>query len=376
MKKIILFIVGLTMINCSGQPKEAVADKAVPAVKKILQENAASFLSDPKINAVSIGVYKDGKTYTQHLGELDKGKKNTPTDATIYEIASVSKSFAGILVAQAVVDKKLTVEEDIRKYLDAPYPNLAFGEKPIRIKHLLTHTAGLPRFFPTTINDLFSVIDETLPFRINEIEKQYNKAAFLNDLASIDLEVEPGTSYAYANANVELIAHILENIYAMPYEQLLQKYICKKAGMKDTKVQLSGKDTLRLANGYGETNQLVPHFANPLWGAGSGIKSTIPDLLNYIRFQLEAQNEVVKTSKKLLYSNPNIQMAYLWPMFNNPEDGTFYTIHGGAFGTQNFLMIAPKYDLGISIITNQSGPETQEKLSNLLDNLFSELTWE
>ena len=68
-----------------------------------------------------------------------------------------------------------------------------------------------------------------------------------------------------------------------------------------------------------------------------------------------------------------MQTAYLWPVFNDPEDGTIYRIHGGAFGTQNFLLIVPKYNLGISIITNQSGPETQGKLSNTLDNLLLDL---
>ncbi|MEO1587275.1 MAG: hypothetical protein AAFS00_08320, partial [Bacteroidota bacterium] len=57
----------------------------------------------------------------------------------------------------------------------------------------------------------------------------------------------------------------------------------------------------------------------------------------------------------------------------NEEDGTYYQIHGGAFGTQNMLLIAPKYNLGISVLTNQSGPTTQGKLSLLIDDLFSEL---
>lgn len=66
-------------------------------------------------------------------------------------------------------------------------------------------------------------------------------------------------------------------------------------------------------------------------------------------------------------------MAYLWPILNDLEDGTFFNIHGGAFGTQNFLMIIPKYELEISIIINQSDPETSEKLWNTLSNLLSEI---
>ena len=76
---------------------------------------------------------------------MDKGKGNIPTDSTIYEIASVSKSFTGILVAQAVL-QRLNINDDIRKYLSEDFSNLEYEGKPVRIKHLLTHTAGLPDF--------------------------------------------------------------------------------------------------------------------------------------------------------------------------------------------------------------------------------------
>jgi len=372
MIKTILLFTSFVILSCNSVTKTASSQTTDP-IQIAIGKNANSLLSDPKINAISIGVYKAGKMYTRHFGELDKGKNNVPTDTTIYEIASVSKSFTGTLVAQAVLNKKIDLEDDIRKFLKGDYSNLEYEGNPIKVKHLITHSAGLPRFFPTRINDLFNNIDENLPFRIYDIEKDYNKAKFLNDLQSISIDIIPGTSYRYSNADVELMAHILENVYKMSFEQLLQKYICEKAEMKNTKVHLSNKEAKYLANGYGETNNHVPHFANTLWGAGGGLKSTIPDLVNYMKFQLEDNHQVVAKSRELLYSDENIQMAYLWPIFNDLDNGTYYNIHGGAFGTQNFLMIIPKYDLGISIITNQSGPETQGKLWNTLSNLLSEI---
>ncbi|MEM6378659.1 MAG: serine hydrolase domain-containing protein, partial [Bacteroidota bacterium] len=362
----------ITIFNCNGL-KNIDAKKANGPIDLIVKNHANALLADSKINAASIGVYKNGKIATGHFGELDKGKGNIPTDHSIYEIASVSKAFAGTLVAQAVLDKKLNLEDDIRQFLKGDYSNLDYEGNPIQVRHLITHTAGLPRFFPTRINALFNNIDENLPFRIFEIEKAYSKQAFLEDLKSITIEVIPGTSYIYSNADVELMAHILENVYQTSYEQLLQKFICDKAGMQKTRIHLSAEEQVDLVNGYGETNNPVPHFANTLWGGGSGIKSTTSDLIRFIQFQLESKNPSVQESHKILFENNDMQTAYLWPVFNDPEDGTIYRIHGGAFGTQNFLLIVPKYNLGISIITNQSGPETQGKLSNTLDNLLLDL---
>ncbi|MEJ8801368.1 serine hydrolase domain-containing protein [Pontibacter sp. H249] len=372
MKLIILLILGITISSCNKHSKN-ITNSKIDSVKISIEKNADSLLLDPKINSVSIGIYKDGETYTGHFGELDKGIGNKPTDATIYEIASVSKSFTGTLVAQAVLDKKINLDDDIRKYLDGDFSNLEYNNSPIKIKHLITHTSGLPRSLPTSIDALFDTIDEKLPFRIYEIEKNYSKTQFLGDLQTVKIAAIPGTSFNYSNADTEVMAYILEKVYKMTYDQLLQKFICKPAGMKDTKVKLSAEELNRLANGYGETNKLVPHFANTLWGADGGIKSTTADLVNYMKFQLENNNLAAAESHKLIFSENDIKMGYLWPIITNDEDDIYYTIHGGAFGTQNYLLIIPKYNLGVSIITNQSGPETQGKLWNTMNNLLNDI---
>ncbi|WP_299761897.1 serine hydrolase domain-containing protein [uncultured Pontibacter sp.] len=372
MKLIILLILGITISSCNKHSNDITNSKTDP-VKISIEKNADSLLLDPKINSVSIGIYKDGKIYTGHFGELDKGIGNTPTDATLYEIASVSKSFTGTLVAQAILDKKINLNDDIRKYLDGDFSNLEYNNSPIKIKHLITHTSGLPRSLPTSIDALFDNIDENLPFKIYEIEKNYSKTQFLGDLQTVKIATIPGTSFNYSNADTEVMAHILEKVYKMTYDQLLQKFICKPAGMKDTKVKLSAEESKRLANGYGETNKLVPHFANTLWGADGGIKSTTSDLVNYMKFQLDSTNLAAAESHQLLFAENDIQIGYLWPIINNAEDGVYYNIHGGAFGTQNYFLIIPKYNLGVSIITNQSGPETQDKLWNTMKNLLTDI---
>ena len=374
MKYPILFVFAWTcLLSCKVLSQANAKGRLDQQIPSILDRNATSFLDDPQIYSLSIGVFIAGESYIQYYGELDPSKENKPSDHTLFEIASVSKSFAGTLVAQSVLDGKIDLDADIRDYLDGDYPNLEFQGHAIKVKHLLTHTAGLPRFLPLSINDCFETIDETLPFRINKIEEAYSKELFLEDLKAITLQEVPGTVYRYSNADVELIALILERVYDTTYEDLLQKVICEAAGMRRTKIRLSQEEETKLANGYGESNMLVPHFSNPLWGAGSGIKSTIPDLMKYVAFHLDSTHRAAIESRKLLYTNDALQIGYLWPIFTNEEDGTYYQIHGGAFGTQNMLLIAPKYNLGISVVTNQSGPTTQGKLSILIDGLFSEL---
>ncbi len=113
----------VTLTACSHAEKKLTASGTNP-LPLSMDKNAQELLSDPKINAVSIGVYKDGKKYIRHYGELDKGKGNTPTDHTLYEIASVSKTLTGVLAAKAVLEGRLTLNEDIRTYLKGRLPQL------------------------------------------------------------------------------------------------------------------------------------------------------------------------------------------------------------------------------------------------------------
>lgn len=216
---LLVFLVILIACSKSGKPLQ---NSGMDPLQLSIDQNAHVLLSDSKISAVSVGVYKDGKKYIRHYGELDKGKGNAPTNQTIYEIASVSKTLTGVLVAKAVLEGKLKLEEDIRTYLKEDFPNFAYNGQPIKLKHLLTHTCGLPQFLPESINALMTEFNEELPFRMNEIQEQYSRQAFFNDLHKVKLDTLPGTSYGYSNVDTELVAHILENVYQTPFDELLQ----------------------------------------------------------------------------------------------------------------------------------------------------------
>lgn len=82
---ILVFFLGIFVMSCKISQKEKPISKKNP-IELSMDRHADSLLLDTTINAISIGIYKDGKTYIQHYGELDKGKGNKPTNETIYEI--------------------------------------------------------------------------------------------------------------------------------------------------------------------------------------------------------------------------------------------------------------------------------------------------
>ncbi len=344
-------------------------------VSSIIQKNGLKFLKSKNITSVSIGIYKNGKVYTEHFGEIIKGKGNPPNDKTIYEVGSVSKTVTGYLVAKSVLEQKIKLEDDIRIYLKGNYSNLEYNGTPITIRNLLTHTSGLPTFLPLKMNGLYEKLTEEVPYEYLALEKSYSKEKFLNDLKRVSLTARPGVNYSYSNAGAELMGYILEVVDGKSVEELLYEHFSEKYKMSTLTIELDSLQTKNLVRGYwmnGET--LVPNNLNSLWGTAGGMKMTIIDMLQYVELQLNNSDPIVCESHKALYEvRSPLNIAYFWRVWKD-KYGTSYNHHGGTSGTQNWLFIYPKHNLGISIITNQSGPKTPNLLSKTAQKILKELT--
>ena len=105
-------------------------------------------MADRRAVGLSLGVIHAGATGSYHFGTVDKTRVQVADDRTIYPIASLTKTFTGLLLAQAQLAGKLKLDDDIRNYLVGAYPNLAFEGQPILVHHLVNHVSGLPRLLP------------------------------------------------------------------------------------------------------------------------------------------------------------------------------------------------------------------------------------
>ncbi|TYZ05911.1 serine hydrolase [Hymenobacter lutimineralis] len=83
----------------------------------VVQREGRPFSKEPTAVGLSIGIIKDKHTYFYNFGTTRKGTSQAPTPHTIYEIGSVSKTFTSLLLAQAVLEKRVSLEDDIRKYM-------------------------------------------------------------------------------------------------------------------------------------------------------------------------------------------------------------------------------------------------------------------
>lgn len=366
------------LILCAAVSIAGCTSANVPAkdLETEIDEIAENLIKQPLLHSTSIGVVYRGKEIIRHRGDMLVGRPSPPTDATLYEVGSLSKTLAGTLMANAVLERKLGLDDDVRMYLSEPYPNLQYKGEPIRIRHLLTHTSGLPNMLPERANTvLANFTDQRTPNEINAVYANYGQVDFFKDLHAVEIPRMPGKKYAYSSAGTELTAHVLETIYQRDYESLLRGFFSDSAAMTGIRIGLSDAEADRLAIGYHSDNPVATTPMPQLpWGASGNVKATVPDMLKYLKFQL-ANGAVVKEShRSLVEFDSEFSIGYFWNIVTDERlKGVYYAHHGGVPRSQCYIYIVPKYDLGIFVITNQSGDQTANAMEAAIDTLVEKI---
>jgi CubicO group peptidase (beta-lactamase class C family) len=326
-------------------------------------------LSTPTVG-LSIGIIKDGTLHTYHFGEIEKGRRQPPTDSTLYAIGSVSKTFAGTVLAQAVVEGKVRLDDDIRMYLDGDYPNLEFQGQPIQLLHLVNHNAGLPFMLP--------VLDSVSPDSSKDAETErtlnerralqgYTRQDFLEDLRRVELKSSPGSQFQYSNVGTQLLGYILEHVYGKPYEQLVTAKITEPLKMSSTKFVLSTPEAHRF-KGYNGEGVAVPNNSDYMAAAG-GVKSSVLDMLKYTQWHLHETDEAVRLTHQPTWSNGGIYSVGLnWQMFQLPAHRVIWQ-EGSLPGYSSYCVIYPELNLGIVALMNEFDPATSSQLTMLIKEL-------
>jgi CubicO group peptidase (beta-lactamase class C family) len=168
--------------------------------------------------SLSIDIYKDGRSVMYNYGESTKGTGRLIKANQLFDLGSVAKTFIGIMLAQAVIDKRANLQDDIRKYLPGKYPNLQYLGRPVRLIDIANHTSGLPkssRNFPAEIMD--SIKNISLPKQLDFFAK-FNQDTLMKDMHNFKLDTLLGTKYEYNSNAMSILILLLERIYHQPYK--------------------------------------------------------------------------------------------------------------------------------------------------------------
>jgi len=322
---------------------------------------AGEFMHNPEHVGLSIGIVKNGIKYTYSYGTVEKGKDIKPNDHTIYEIASVTKSFTGILLAHALLEKKIGLDDKVVKYIPS-LENLTYQGTAVTIRNLTDHTSGLPKFVPIPPKD-----SSLVKYWISE--GAISEQRFLDDLAGMKPGIRPGTRFVYSNADTQLLGIILEKAYNLSYAELLKKYITGPAKMNDTRIAVSEQDQYRFAKGYDSNGTPTPKLT--WWDripAAASLKSTVADMLSYLQLNLNEKDPAIGLAHQPIrkIEDEGADSIALYWMNTRSKKGYPEVFHaGGSVGHTSFCLICPGTQTAIVCLTNDASPDTEREVKKM-----------
>lgn len=300
---------------------------AVAAVMPVRAQQAAALGFDPgrlgRLDAVVndyvarkqiaggiVYVARDGQVaHLKAYGHQDiESGQAMPTDA-IFRIASMSKAVTTVAVMMLYEEGKFMLGDPVSAYIPAfknavvavpALPGSPAGTKystvpakrPIQIRDLLTHTAGL------TYGDGLA-IDDYKAAKLHGwylIDQKQTIGEIVNRLATLPLHGQPGEVYQYGYST-DVLGYLVEVVSGMPLDRFIAERIAGPLGLKDTAFYLPPEKASRLAPVYGiergqlvrnETSERTDYINGPrtVFSGGAGLVSTITDYGRFLQMLL------------------------------------------------------------------------------------------
>ena len=292
------------------------------------------------------------------VANVESGAPVDP-ERTLFRVASVSKLFTATAALQLVEQGRIGLDDDVNQHLRSLRVPDAFGE-PVRVRHLLTHTAGFDDRF-IGIAALGADPPETLRAHL---ARRLPKRAF-----------PPGRSASYSNYGMALLGLLVEDVGGRPFEQAVEAGVLQPLGMTRSSFRPDAALRADLATGYvrwGDTLRPLAYDAGLLAPAGN-LAATGADMARFLRAQLrggalggarvlrrETLAEMQRTQFRHDPALPGLGFG-----FHERRHGRYRAIeHAGDWGGfASLLQLVPEADLGWFLSYNVDDPGLRERFS-------------
>jgi CubicO group peptidase (beta-lactamase class C family) len=311
----------------------------------------SNLMDKENIAGVAIAISKDGEViYENGFGYRDIEKKLPVTPNTVMGIASISKSFTALEIMRLADEGFLDTDDLVIKHLpELKIANIDMNK--LKIKHLLSHTTGLPPVSRRQDHIHFSKHIKYL--------KEYET----------ELLGDPGQYFSYANDTFLLLGAIIEKYRGCLYARRITNLLIT-LGMNNSSVYVDEIPKLsEITKNYiydekeGYTTADWPRLG--VYEAGGGVRSSVRDLMKYGQVYV---NEGIYNGKKLISKeriremySPMIETApgeyYCYALKSNPDyNGVTLVEHGGGQpGVSSNFGFVPEENLVVAVLTNTTG---------------------
>lgn len=315
---------------------------------------------------IAVGVIgPEGRRVIAH-GHLEKGDTRPLNGDTIFEIASVTKVFTCLLLADMVQRGEIALNDPIAKYLPEAVKVPERNGKQITLLNLATHTSGLP---PLPTNMAFR--SPKNPYADYSVEQMYEF------LSTYQLTRDIGSQYEYSNLSGGLLGHVLALREGTSFEVLVKQRICAPLGMTSTGITLTPEMEVRLAAGHNSAMETVEPWGGKRTLAGAGaLRSSANDMLAFVAANLCYTNSPLALAMASMLKErrptgqPGVEVALGWHVAK--RNGKEIVWHnGGTGGYRAYVGFDPELRIGVAVLSNAGTPAGVDDIGrHLLDPTF------
>ena len=356
--------------------------QAIARIVSRLEPEVRRAMLDGNIPSVTLALAdRDGEIWSGAWGESNLWAGTPASTETVYLIGSTFKAQSTVALLQQMEQGKFDLNDPVRDYLEGLEIRGESAEDPVRFRHLLTHTSGMPVDFGPHL-----VWGDTAPLPLTE---------YLGD--SLRVATPPLEAVVYSNMAYSLVAHLVEQFSGIPYKEYVRDHVWGPIGMSSTEFDLGPEMEERLAVPYVPDattgrNVATTRLKANVWPAGI-VYGTIHDQARWLSFNL---GEGMAGDRQLLTSTTLDEMQTLqyeqmagelmgggWG-YENPGygltwwttargDESYFAHSGSVPGYTAFVMGNRGRGHGVVLLTNgnRSHPHLV-RLSNLAMDLMAE----
>lgn len=358
-----------TVLACATSTPGRAADDQQDRIKRVVTQAIQPVIEHDGIPGMAVGIIDGGKHYIFNYGVASTETRKPVTNATLFELGSVSKTLTATLASNAQVSGHLTLSDPVDKYLPS-LRNSEFGK--VTLLALGTHTpGGLPLQVPDNIG---------------------NSAQLLQYFKEWRPTYAPGTYRTYSNIGIGALGLITAKSMGQDFNALMEHRLFPALGMKSSYIKVPAARLDDYAEGYTKKGAPIRMAGGPLSSEAYGIKTTAADMIRFLEanmnlvpldptlqraiqdthtgyFKTEAmtqdliweQYQYPATLKTLLDGNSSAMVFNATPVTRivppqEPQDDVWINKTGSTNGFGAYVAYVPRQRLGIVILANKNFP--------------------
>jgi len=221
---------------------------------KIATQRLHNYVDDGKLPGTFVRIIKEGKVvYNDQYGLIDIAKNKPVKEESLYRIFSMTKPVTAVAMMTLNDQGKLNLDDKVSKYIPEfsntqVYKNIDGKhttkpqKKQLTIRHLLTHTSGIPYGWE------WSYVDSIYNAK-QHMRKDWTIEEMTKDIATIPLKFQPGTQYNYG-LGIDVAGYIVEVVSGMKLDTYFKLAIFDPLGMDDTRFYVPKEKQERLTELY------------------------------------------------------------------------------------------------------------------------------